>query len=165
MLQITESMTCYNIGDPSNRTRWFTSSKKTQNVIPSKQKICRYTLHQELLQSYKKKKKFPKAMLLTLILSLHNNMETKKTLQKYLKKWVFQIKRHPAWIVNLASEKTNLVRTVKENSTVEELKLISQFIANKINKLSSKNKKRRQRNYDRDHITTLESKCRNRRFT
>ena len=92
-------------------------------------------------------------------------METKKTLQKYLKKCVFQIKRHPAWIVNLASEKTNLVRTVKENSTVEEFKLISQFVANKINKLSNKNKKRRQRNYDRDHITTLESKCRNRRFT
>ena len=92
-------------------------------------------------------------------------METKKTLQKYLKKCVFQIKRHPTWIVNLTSEKTNLVRTVKENSTVEEFKLISQFVANKINKLSNKNKKRRQRNYDRDHITTLESKCRNRRFT
>ena len=67
-------------------------------------------------------------------------------------------------IVNLTSEKTNSVRPVKENSTVEEFNLISQFVANKLNKQSHEIKKRHQRKYDRDHIRTLKSKCKNRRF-
>ena len=67
-------------------------------------------------------------------------------------------------IVNLTSEKTNSVRPVKENSTVEEFNLISQFVANKLNKQSHEIKKRHQRKYDRDNIRTLKSKCKNRRF-
>ena len=35
-------------------------------------------------------------------------------------------------IVNLTSEKTNLVKRVKENSTVEKFNLVSQFVAKKI---------------------------------
>ena len=61
--------------------------------------------------------------------------------------------------VNLALEKTNLVKTVKENCTVEEFNLISHFVTNKI-KLSHEIKKRHQRKYERDHTRTLESKCR-----
>ena len=64
----------------------------------------------------------------------------------------------------LTSQKTNLVRTVKEKSNVEEFNLISHFVANKINKLSHEIEKRHQSKYKRDHIRTLESKCKNRRF-
>ena len=35
-------------------------------------------------------------------------------------------------IVNLTSEKTNLAKRVKENSTVEKFNLVSQFVAKKI---------------------------------
>ena len=35
-------------------------------------------------------------------------------------------------IVNLTSEETNLVKRVKENSTVEKFNLVSQFVAKKI---------------------------------
>ena len=62
-------------------------------------------------------------------------------------------------IVNLTLEKTDLLKTVKENSTVEEFNLISHFVANKI-KLSHEIKIRHQRKYERDHTRTLESKCR-----
>ena len=67
-------------------------------------------------------------------------------------------------IANLTSEKTNLVRPVKENSTVKEFNLISHFVANKMNKLSHEIKKCHQRKYDRDHIGTLKSKCKSSRF-
>ena len=49
-------------------------------------------------------------------------------------------------MVNLTSEKTNLVRTVKKSSTVEEFNLISNFTANKINKLLHEINKRYQEN-------------------
>ena len=67
-------------------------------------------------------------------------------------------------IVNLTSEKTNLIRTVKENSSVEEFNLNSHFVENKINKLSQEIKKNHQNEYERHHIRTLETKCKNRRL-
>ena len=61
-----------------------------------------------------------------------------------------------AKIGDLTSEKTNLPRTVKENSTVEKFNLLSQLTTNKVNKLSKEIKKRQQKKYDRDDIRTLE---------
>ena len=66
-------------------------------------------------------------------------------------------------IFNLTSEKTSLVRAVKENSTVWEFNLISHFVTNETNKLSHEIKKLYQRKYDRDDNRTLETKCKSRR--
>ena len=67
-------------------------------------------------------------------------------------------------IVNLTSAKTKLVGTMKENSTVKEFNLITHLIANKLNKMSLQIKKRHQRKYERDHIRSSESKCKDTRF-
>ena len=74
------------------------------------------------------------------------------------------LKRVSTKIVNLTSEKTNLIRTVKENSFVEEFNLDSHFVENKINKLSQEIKKNHQSKYERHHIRTLETKCKNKRL-
>ena len=81
-----------------------------------------------------------------------------------VKKCVIMIEGVSKKIVNLTLEETNLVRTVKENSTVEAFNLIFHFVANKINKLSHENKKCHQIKYEIDHIRTLKYKCKNRNF-
>ena len=67
-------------------------------------------------------------------------------------------------IVNLTSAKTKLVGIMKGNSAVKEFNLIIYLIANKLKKMSHQIKKRHQRKYQRDHIRSLESKCKGRRF-
>ena len=102
--------------------------------------------------------------------SLCNDEKTNKLCRNVLRNASFKLRDIifegvSTKIINLTSEKTNLVRTVKENSTVEEFNLVSHFVANKINKLSHEIKKRHQRKYERYHIRTLESKCKNRRLS
>ena len=94
--------------------------------------------------------------------SLCNDEKTNKLCRNVLRNASFKLRDI---IFEGTSEKTNLVRTVKENSTVEEFNLVSHFVANKINKLSHEIKKRHQRKYERYHIRTLESKCKNRRLS
>ena len=100
------------------------------NILHLEEKLRRYTFHQQLLQNYKKNKKFPMGMLLKFNLSLCSDEKTNKLCRNVLRNASFKLRDImlegvPTIIVNLTSEKTNLVRSVKENPTVEEFSLIS----------------------------------------
>ena len=95
--------------------------------------------------------------------SLCNDEKTSKLCRNVLRNASFKLR--DVMLEGVSTDiKTNLVRSLKENSTADEFNLISHFVANRINKLSHETKKRHQRKYERDHIRTLESKCKNRRF-
>ena len=96
------------------------------DILHLEEKICRYTFHQELLLNYKKNKKFPMGMSLKFNPSLCNDEKTNKLCRNVLRNASFKLRDImlegvSTKIVNLTSEKTNLVRSVKENSTVEDL--------------------------------------------
>ena len=99
------------------------------NILHLEEKLRRYTFHQ-LLQNYTKNKKFPMGMLLKFNLSLCSDEKTNKLCRNVLRNASVKLRDImlegvPTKIVNLTSEKTNLVRSVKENPTVEEFSLIS----------------------------------------
>ena len=81
------------------------------------------------------------------ILACKNFKEKNHNFSKHAKLIIIdQLTNASTKLVNLTSEKTNLVRTVKKSSTVEEFDLISNFTANKINKLLHEINKRYQEN-------------------
>ena len=79
-----------------------------------------------VLQNYKKNKKFAMGMSLKFNPSLCNDEKTNKLCRNVLRNASFRLRDImlegvSTKIVNLTSERTNLVRSVKENSTVEDL--------------------------------------------
>ena len=88
------------------------------NLLLLEEKICRCTFRQELQQNYKKNNKIAIGMSLKFIPSLCNDEKTNKLCSNILRDASFKLRdimleRVSTKIVNLLSEKTNLVRTVK----------------------------------------------------
>ena len=108
------------------------------NILHFEEKICRYTFHQELLQNCKKNKIFTMGMSPPQFYpSLCNDEKANKLCRNVLRNASFKLRDImlegvSTNIVNLTSEKTNLVKRVKENSTVEKFNLVCQFVAKKI---------------------------------
>ena len=91
------------------------------NILHLEEKICRCTFLKELLQNYKKNKKFTRGMSLKFNASLCNNEKTNKLCRNVLRNASFKLR------------------------DIQEFNLISHLVANKIKKLSNEIKKRHQR--------------------
>ena len=139
------------------------------SILHLEEKLCRYNLHRELLLNYKKNRKYPKGMSLKFNPSLCNDEATDKLCRNILRKASFRIRdimldAVSKKIENLKSEKNNLFRTFKENTSSVEFGSILKYVQPKVQKLSKDIKSRHLRKYERDRIKIIESACRNRRF-
>ena len=77
---------------------------------------------------------------------------------------IFYWTRFAKKIGSLKSEKTDVIRTLKNNIAEDEFLNIAHNIKQKIEKLAKEIKSRHAQKYERDNIKIIESACRNRRF-
>ena len=146
-----------------------TTSRKLE-LLNIEEKLCRYTLHEELLVNYKKNRKYPKGMQLKFNLSLCSDSDSlNKTCESALRQTSFklrdsilkEVRSHITYLSNLRKE---LISVINGNVSSSEFRNISDFIQEKIAFLTTNIKIAQARKYERDNIIIYQSNCRNRRY-
>ena len=143
--------------------------QRKRDLLHIEDKLCKYNLHHELLLNYKKNHKFLKGMQLKFHPSLCNDETTKKLCRQALRKASLGLRdifldKVPKKVESLNSEKTDVIRTLKNNIAEDEFLTISRNIKQKVQKSPKEIKSRHARKHGRDNIKFIESACRNRRF-